>query len=198
MILLFEGPSLSGKTTLARKLAEDVKWPYIKFPSSVCPTSEGVWEFDDPRIDLLCRAISTCAGEIAQYFDFILDRCWLSNYVYSLFFSRSDSPEFYLEALRRLSPYLLVVCVTADAETLRDRFSALEETDLIYNAIFTRLEEQLELWESAVSHSRRAGVKVTKIDNSGDLEVAYGELIQFVRRNVPDEKIEPLLIGELI
>lgn len=196
MILLFEGPSLSGKTVLARKLAEDIKWPYIKFPSSVTPAPEEVWEFDDPRIDLLCRAISGCAGEIAQHFDFILDRCWLSNYVYSLLFSRTDSPEFYLEELRRLSDYLLVVCVTADAKTLKDRFSLLEETSPIYDAIFARLEKQLELWETAVSRSRRAGVKVTKIDNSGDLEVAYGELIQFVRRSVPDEKIEPLLIGD--
>ena len=171
-ILCLSGPSRSGKSTLARRLSETLKLPYLKFPPSI---KHGM-KLDDPQIDVSSRLICDCIEEVAMHFDFVLDRAWPDNIVYGRLFNRHIDESYYFSRMASLGERLHVIYVTADQEALLSRMSEHDKKSSVYTAIAENVLLQLKIWNDVVSLMKQVGIKVYTIDNSKSIDDAYSDL----------------------
>ena len=124
MIVVIEGPDLSGKSTMAEHLAEEIgfkyiKWPYEKHILEKCPDESG----------------ETFYKTLLQFKDcnMVLDRGFISNFVYCDFLNREYDNSYIHEVIKELKP--LIIHLHPSNETLEARMDRGEdfiENDKLY------------------------------------------------------------------
>jgi len=174
-ILLFCGPSRSGKSTLAQRLSRQIKLPYLKFPPSI---HKG-WSLDDPRIDLLSRAICECIDEVALHLNFILDRAWPDNVAYARLFNRKIDESYYFNRMSDMGNSLHVFYITAPLLLLQARMMDTGTgSSPSYPEIFRKTEAQLSVWDDVVAKMKASKINVHTIDNSSDIDTALKKILE--------------------
>lgn len=114
IVVAVEGPDLAGKTTFIDRLRETPQmqtWPVFKpnYPSAVLVDTHGT------EIERISRAWGE--GQVAMKqagLSFILDRCYVSSYVYSLVLKRTYDLEYVKDLADRLNPWIVYLSTPAD------------------------------------------------------------------------------------
>ncbi len=112
MLVVVEGPDLSGKSTLAQRLATHfdvryVKWPYEKHILEKCPDESG---------ETFYKTLLQFANE-----PMVMDRGFLSNFVYCDFLNRQYDNEYIHEIVKNLKPIILYLHPTDEIFAKRQR-----------------------------------------------------------------------------
>ena len=88
MIIIFEGPDKTGKTSIAQKLSEVTSIPYFKFE-----LEKEIFNTENAFFNLLKYGFPLLVQFLKQTkTDVILDRSYPSEIVYSLVFNRKTDP----------------------------------------------------------------------------------------------------------
>jgi len=111
MLISIEGVDCSGKTTLAKLLAEELKAEYIKFPNYESPTGEIISQYLSGKLQNLDTLIISSMFEIDKFIlkdkllsdnNIVVDRYILSGLVYSTFRFPELKRDYYISQLKSL------------------------------------------------------------------------------------------------
>ena len=118
-----------------------------------------------------------------MHFNFILDRAWPDNIVYSRLFNRKVDETHYFDRMVDFGDSLQVFYVTADLPVLQSR---MLDTGLgsspAYAEILLKSRIQLDIWNDVVTKMRTEKIKVYTIDNSTDIELAYSKIYEIMKK----------------
>jgi thymidylate kinase len=177
-VILLEGVSCSGKSTIGKELSRRTGIPYIQGPRSF----EAGWKLDDPQINYTAKKLSEFAVSFAKDIDYILDRCWISNIVYSRVYNRTPITPFF-EQLAELSKSsnLIVIYVTANNESLALRIQEKAVDDSVYKSMLKTLQTTTKEFENFFAkdiadkeyfeNSNNVRFPVITVDNSNGVSV---------------------------
>lgn len=145
MIIIVEGPDLSGKSTLAKNLATELGYRYIKWPYSSkilekCPDESG----------------ETFLNTIKQFkdIDMVLDRGFISNIVYVEAYDRDYDFTYIFNLVDELKP--VFISLEPTSQIVHDRYEnrgddfinklELEKLIKIYYKVINNLKS-IESWD---------------------------------------------------
>lgn len=169
MFIIFESPDKTGKTTLARMIADFLNIVYLKLNNiNIVENTEikdGISISTHSQLETI-----TQLHEKGVMKDAILDRFHISEYVYSCLFKRTYNISYLANIEERLSKYndvILVRCRTSipklvkrwSNEKLLDK-NSLKKVDWLYNDFYMRTQ-----------------LPVIEIDTDGSVEKAFAQLI---------------------
>ena len=107
-VVAFEGPDLTGKTSLLDLLQE--RMPYAMWPRlSYHPTRSMLDEEGGATLDLTSLIFHEGMIAASKQMPFVMDRCYVTNYVYGLAFDRGLDLDRILSIARRLRPVIVYV-----------------------------------------------------------------------------------------
>lgn len=170
MILIFESPDKSGKTTLARMIADYLNISYLKLNNikveSDVEIKEGISISTHSQLETITQLY-----EKGVMKDVVLDRFHGSEYAYSYLFGRTYDISYIDVIEERLSKYndiILIRCRTS-LPKLKSRWqdeekmlgiNYLEGVNNLYNEFY-----------------KRTSLPVIEIDTDGTIEKAFAELV---------------------
>ncbi|HTJ49422.1 MAG TPA: hypothetical protein VL443_08230 [Cyclobacteriaceae bacterium] len=117
-IIVFEGPDGSGKSTIAKALSEEIKYPYFKNPREHQQMLEG-------ELNVLTRYAGMYFANLIQVvpMDVIIDRHYMSEWVYAQVLKRP----FDMTVMREIDDLfekagvILVLCMKNDYSKIVDK-----------------------------------------------------------------------------
>lgn len=112
-VIAVEGPDLSGKTTFIKALREvpaASRWPVFRMdvPKTLLETPT------DPQIERIAEAFSAGLLAMKRTLSFILDRCYVSSYVYSLVFGRQVNLGYIDKVAYEMNPLIVYMRTPID------------------------------------------------------------------------------------
>jgi dCMP deaminase len=169
MFLIFESPNKSGKTTLARMIADYLNIQYVKLNNinvvEDTAIKDGISISTHSQLETI-----TQLHEKGVMKDVVLDRFHVSEFVYKNLLGRTYDISYIDDIEKRLSKYndiLLVRCRTS-LPVLKDRWydekliptQKVTEESRLYNYFYTKTK-----------------LPVIEIDTDGSVEKAFAELV---------------------
>ena len=117
MIILFEGPDKTGKTTLAKLMSYRLTMPLFVPPRS---------QYDNERYDYkeqnecFYEGVNKTVLEVCKSMDnFILDRFFISDFVYSVFYGRKANLD--ISEIVKIKQKVLIVLTSATVDDQKSR-----------------------------------------------------------------------------
>lgn len=104
--LAFEGADLTGKTSVIAALQKRMPyamWPVLRIHSS----KQALREHDGASVNLAGMAFYSAVSIMAKTMPVILDRCYITNYVYGRVFDRSPDAVVLESVARKLKPVII-------------------------------------------------------------------------------------------
>lgn len=143
MIIAFEGPDKAGKTTLMtefRQWEPYSRWPLFKMdvPQSVLADADG------DRLERLSKAWFEGLQGFKRTVSFLLDRCYVTSYVYSRVFRRKFDLSYLTDVARILDP--IVVYVRTPVDVLLERYRREGDRLLHDEARLLAVAAEYETW----------------------------------------------------
>ena len=142
-MIVIEGPDFSGKTTVAKQLAEEILAPYIKWDVPL-------WIKEEHSN----ASAITFYNLLVQYdYDIVLDRGFLSNYIYDKLFNRDIRDYTFLErANEKIKPKIIGLMPTL--EVMMERSTGRSD-DLVNKKDFEKLRNLYsECYYKSQSHGQ--------------------------------------------
>ena len=116
--IAFEGPDLTGKTSLIDALQK--RMPYAMWPTlSIHSSTIALRQSSGQAIDTAGAAFYSSIASMARTLPVLLDRCYVTNYVYGSIFGRATNIKILNEVAQVLSP--TIVYVFTSLEILLER-----------------------------------------------------------------------------
>lgn len=169
MFIIFESPDKTGKTTLARMVADYLNIPYLKLNNiNVVEDTEikdGISISTHSQLETV-----TQLHEKGVMKNVVLDRFHGSEYVYSYLFGRTYDISYITNVEERLSKYndvILVRCLTSYSN-LKKRWKDEKMLAMHY------LDGVNNLYDAFYKNTK---LPVIEVDTDGSVEKAFAELI---------------------
>ena len=139
--IAFEGPDLTGKTSLADGLQKLM--PYALWPRFSITTQKPALETTGSLLSDVAKAFYGSLSKMGRTMPFVLDRCYVSTYVYGRVFKRGID----IEGLRRVARSLnmTVVYVYTPLKVLLDRLKHRGD-DWVVSDTLERVFFEYEAW----------------------------------------------------
>ena len=158
MIFILEGPDGVGKTTLAKRMHQELKAEYLHLS----------YRWPDHMFEYHHAAIRWAIRKNRKS-HVILDRWWPSESLYAAEFrggSRWPWMSYALDSIAQHNDVMYIYCLPEDLETYAQRFEKIKlEREEMYDNTVGVAKRYLDLWE--IYKSRRDHIKYT-IESYGD------------------------------
>lgn len=170
MIIALEGPDKHGKSTVAKKLAEKLKYTYVKFPNTNYYSGTTIYQILEGKLPF--EPASFQALQILNRFEafidldpkgnYIFDRYKLSGIVYGL---ADNLPEEWIRKVCDLMPDPDVTFVLVGKPHLKD------------SDIYSSSEYQEKIKDLYLREAKTAGGRIELINNEKSIEAVFSEIL---------------------
>jgi thymidylate kinase len=130
--LIFEGNDCSGKTSIAKEVADALKWPIIKVNTGAY-VREGV-AIGSNELERLMKVFNETVAQFDTY-NFILDRAFISTQVYSKVYERKYDISYIDGIIKNHSDNALIIWVWSPLDLVlkrvrQDKENIIEEDNI--------------------------------------------------------------------
>lgn len=170
MIIALEGPDKYGKSTLAKKLAEKLKYTYVKFPNTNYFSGEIIYQILEGKLPF--EPASFQALQILNRFEafkdldprgnYVFDRYKLSGIVYGL---NDNLPEEWIRKVCDLLPDPDITFVLVGKPYSKD------------NDIYGSDEYQGKIKELFLRKAKKAGGRIELVNNEKSIDAVFNEIL---------------------